>query len=104
MIGLELLPGAFGKYVSQLLMVKGGPASALLRIDENKLLCATFQIVAIPETRVVVKPMRINTGLVDAALRPAESAAPLLGGRVGLVCGRGLFLGKAGTEHCEQGQ
>src|SRR5689334_10264393 len=93
MVGLELLAGGFGKRGGQLLVIKCKSTISLLGIHDNELLCAAFQIVAIPKPGVVVEPVRVDAGLVDAALRAAESATALLRGCVRLVCGGGLFLG-----------
>jgi len=103
MVGLELLAGAFGKRGSEFLMVESGSTGALLGINDDELLRTALQIIAIPEPRVVVKPMRADARFVNAALGSAESAATLLSGGVGLVGGRGLLLGKGGGERCEQG-
>jgi hypothetical protein len=79
-------------------MVKCKATLALLGIHDNELLRAAFQIIAIPEPGIVVKPMRVDAGFVDTSLRASESATALLGGGVGLVCGRGLFLGDTAGE------
>src|SRR5205814_581412 len=51
----------------QFRMVERSFSAAALRIDDDKLFRAPAKVVAVPETRVLVEPVRRDLGLVDAA-------------------------------------
>src|SRR2546423_5891757 len=55
-------------------MVESRPANAFFSIDKDELLCAITEVVAIPKTSVVLKPMRRDLGFVNAALWSAKTA------------------------------
>jgi hypothetical protein len=86
---LELLPGGFRQGQGQPFMVEGGAPGALLGVHDNELSGTVPQVVAVPELRIVFKPMRGDGRLIDAPLR--GSAAPLgrLVERIGVRLRRG---------------
>src|SRR5262245_66695142 len=62
----------FRSRLGQFPVVEGRLARALVRIDQDELPGAAAQVVAIPEARVVVEPVRRDRGLEHAPFRPAD--------------------------------
>src|ERR1051325_7127685 len=74
-------------------MVKGGLSRSMLRIHDHKLLRAVTKIVAIPKTRVLLKPMRGYLRLIYTSFRSSNPATPSLRSAVHSIGGRIVFFG-----------
>src|SRR5579859_8063526 len=89
MPGFVFLPSDFAKRGGELFVVKRRLAPAGLGLDHDELLNALTQVVAVPEPRVVVKPMGRDPGFVNAGRHRAATTPLLLdvvslrGGRIG---------------------
>jgi hypothetical protein len=69
----------FRKRGEELLMVKRWLPDAAIRVNEDELLTAASEIVAIPKSRIVVKPMGVYLCLVDLARGPKRLLPTLVG-------------------------
>jgi len=72
-------------------MIEGERARSLVRVNQHELLGTIFEVIAIPESRVVVEPVRCDTGLEYLSLR---LSGKLAGALIGLAHVEGVHLAR----------
>src|SRR5260370_15116255 len=73
-------------------------------IHHDELLGAVAKVVAIPEARIVLEPMWIDAGLINATLRASDPPTPLLRRRTGRRRLGGGGLASVGEEGLTRGR
>lgn len=78
------------------MVVESRLAFAFPGINEDEFFGTVTEIVAVPEAGVVLEPMGGDLGFVDAAFRPAETAATALFDGVDAIGGGERIVGGSG--------